>query len=426
MLVRASLKDACKSIFFSFLLLFFFLVAFVLSCCFCSFLLLLFFSVIILIYLLEYIFMLFLKKLRKKIGGNLFIFLIFLVLLVIPVIVIGIDNQDTGYSIGRNTSKILSGLTNAGDTIDKRCIINNDASRDFFIPTKSANEWLKFKLNKPTSVTVYDSCCGDDVCNGSETCTTCATDCGACPACYSSGDCGSVGSEWSGTWVCSGQTIRGYKYSYSCVSGNCVLNSTLTDYKVCGGGENSRCLSGNFACQSYCSDWSDNDGDSYIDGKDTDCGGCGGLECTWYGQSSCSETSNCFINGVTNAIGQVSVSNTWQCPYGGTFYAAFGGSCGSSCYYSNPAGAYVSVSSSYNCSNGFGVNLIVCPEGSYNPPGGGASCSVCPLGTHSNGTGANSCTQCAAGYYCPRGVQIPCPSGSTSNPGAASCYTTGT
>ena len=367
----------------------------------------------------------FIENLKKKNRHNLFFLLIFIVVIVLPIIVIATGSQLAGYKINRNTSQYkVMGLSNIRTGIDIVCVTNSDASRDFFVPTRTLNEWNQFQANKPTALTVHTSCCGDLVCNGTETCVTCPGDCGSCPpACYSASDCGSA--SWSGPWSCSGQTVRGYWNTYSCNSGNCVLNSTLSNYVLCGGGEDSRCINGYNTCYAYCSDWVDNDNDGYMDGKDTDCLGCANYECIWSGQASCSESTNCFLNGGSCGTGRVWVSGTCQCTNGNTYYAS-SNSCGGPCFYNNTAGAYVTVNSSYNCSTGAGVNNpIACPKGSYNPVGGGNSCRVCPAGTYS-GTGANSCSQCQAGHYCPRGIQLPCPSGQTSNAGAASCFSTST
>lgn len=372
------------------------------------------------------------KDPKKKNWPYLFFLLVFIVLIILPIIVVGIGNQLSGYRINRNTNQYqVKGLSAIRTGIDTVCVSNSDTSRDFFIPTRSLNEWNKFQSNKPSVLTVHSSCCGDLACNGSENCTSCPGDCGACPNCYFNSDCGVPNPEWGGPWTCAVNTIRGYRISYRCTTGNCVLNYTLANYSICGGRENSRCRSSYSTCYNYCFDGTDNDSDSYIDAKDTDCGGCGNLECS--SGSYCNTTTNCFSNGSSCGTGRVSVSNTCQCLNGGTFYSTSGGggSCGSPCYYRDVPGKYVIVAPfGYNCSNGTNVTLQNCPNGSYNPPGGGASCRACGAGTHTNGmTGANSCSQCTAGYYCPRGVQIPCPSGSTSYAGArdiGGCFTGGT
>ena len=72
-----------------------------------------------------------------------------------------------------------------------------------------------------------------------------------------------------------------------------------------------------------------------------------------------------------------------------------------------------------------GSGPVLCPAGSYCPPGVSAP-TASPLGYHSL-AGASAPTRCAAGSYCPAGTQIACPIGSfCGSPGlsavAQQCY----
>ena len=61
-----------------------------------------------------------------------------------------------------------------------------------------------------------------------------------------------------------------------------------------------------------------------------------------------------------------------------------------------------------------------CPAGFYSPTGS-TQCIICPTGTYCS-AGSVTATNCVAGTYCPDGInQIPCPPGTRSTEGQASC-----
>ena len=62
---------------------------------------------------------------------------------------------------------------------------------------------------------------------------------------------------------------------------------------ACGGGENARCVNG--VCSNLCSNTLDDDGDGYIDGQDSNCGGC--QQCT--SGVCCNTTTGCYLSGTT-------------------------------------------------------------------------------------------------------------------------------
>jgi hypothetical protein len=93
-----------------------------------------------------------------------------------------------------------------------------------------------------------------------------------------------------GAKQCSGNTAQ------TCHSSGCYWEST-----ACSG--ESSCSGG--SCVAACGDGSDNDGDGFRDGQDTDCGGCG--QCT----SGCCNTANgCILDGDSGA-GTCASCGTW-------------------------------------------------------------------------------------------------------------------
>lgn len=367
----------------------------------------------------------FIENLKHKNWQKLLFLLIFMFLIILPIVVVGLNKEREGWKMYNNTLLEITGTQEIGESVTQVCLdsLDYNNTNDYFIPDKTANEWAQFKANKPSSIHISSSCCPDGVCAGGENCATCYEDCGSC-ACTVSADCGIRYPEWQDPWSCSGNNIRGYKNGYKCESYQCLTTSILNTYGTCGGGENSRCRTGYNTCGTYCTGGSDDDGDGYADAKDSDCGGCNFLECQ--SDPYCNTITNCFNNGVTCGPGMKSISGTCQCVTGA--YRSRSNNC-ITCTAQASAGAYLTLESSYSCRSGYGVIRNSCPKGSYNPvENPGESCKVCPSGTYS-GIGANSCTQCAVGYYCPRGIQIPCPSGKTSDAGAGTiqgCYSTGT
>lgn len=151
------------------------------------------------------------------------------------------------------------------------------------------------------------ACPTDSYANGSTICTAASAASGSCrltgyKCTGSSSTCGVTdpfytytttsgtvwtGSAWTtpppqcnaGAFYCNGNEIR--QYTLGCdTSGNCNVNSGSVSVATCTGAENSRCVGGIGTCQDLCSDGSDNDGDTWIDTKDTNCNPLAKQECS--------------------------------------------------------------------------------------------------------------------------------------------------
>lgn len=100
-------------------------------------------------------------------------------LIFIPLIVFGISKDSWSLS-GNGVTSILdvSSLSRG-----KMCI-QNSSTNTYFVPTKTDAEFSSFLAAVGRlGVSLPGSCCGDGICNGSETCATCGGvggDCGAC------------------------------------------------------------------------------------------------------------------------------------------------------------------------------------------------------------------------------------------------------
>ena len=97
---------------------------------------------------------------------------------------------------------------------------------------------------------------------------------------------------------CSGQQPQ--RPVYGCTAGANTsytgsVAATCSYGSVCGGGENSRCVSG--SCSNLCSDSVDNDGDSFKDAQDTECGAGGCQQCL--SGACCNSTTACYTSGST-------------------------------------------------------------------------------------------------------------------------------
>ena len=93
---------------------------------------------------------------------------------------------------------------------------------------------------------------------------------------------------------CSGQQPQGPVKGCALGSNNCNVNGTVVNVgAACGGGENARCVNG--VCSNLCSNTLDDDGDGYIDGQDSNCGGC--QQCT--SGVCCNTTTGCYLSGTT-------------------------------------------------------------------------------------------------------------------------------
>lgn len=72
---------------------------------------------------------------------------IFLILATAPLL-LALNTQDTGHRVNRSTTKAI----NAHNVCKK--VINANATKDFFVPTKAAAEWTAFRSNLPAGVTL--------------------------------------------------------------------------------------------------------------------------------------------------------------------------------------------------------------------------------------------------------------------------------
>ena len=181
----------------------------------------------------------------------------------------------------------------------------NNSGVDYFVPTKTANEYNLFVAARERLGVTISPCqsCGDGSCNNGETCYSCPGDCGACP-CGHQSDCASGYYCYDFAAYCNGAenhscfgfdkaqcdsgcywdvTKQGY-----CVSGTCT---PLCAGKSCGpnycGGTCGTCgggyacsMAGTCASTSACGDGSCNNGET-CSTCSTDCGAC------------CSDNSDC-------------------------------------------------------------------------------------------------------------------------------------
>ena len=207
---------------------------------------------------------------------------------------------------------------------------------------------------------------------------------------------------------CSGQQPQGDALGCN-GSGSCSYTSAtkINIGAACSGGENSRCVSG--TCTNQCSDGLDNDGDGYIDGQDTDCGGYG--QCT-SGVCCIAATGQYRTAGWHSGIGLLTCqkcSGTSATPINQTSSEDLGGEC------STGAAGGSTACRSTNCSGssaacGYLNSATTCR----------ASAGVCDI--------ADNCTGSA--YACPADTFRPntyvCSTGSFNNPASGSCQRTAT
>ncbi len=206
----------------------------------------------------------------------------------------------------------------------------------------------------------------------------------------------SVNCNMSG-YLCSGQQI--YRNYYGCNgSGSCSGTAAGTSNgSLCSGGENSRCVAGQSSCQSFCSGGADEDGDGYIDGQDTNCGGYG--QCTSgdccntatgaYKPAGClSGCLKCTGNSTTSVVQGAGEDLCNYCPESpagpceattcdGTynFCGALSNSttCRASAGVCDPAEKCTGGSGSHDCPvDSYYGNTVVCSTGSFNSPAAGS------------------------------------------------------
>lgn len=94
-----------------------------------------------------------------------FTFLLIALFIVAPFLVLAIDNTLDGYRIKKNALSIpvfwnTANIITPVDTTPIGTCINNTSSYDYFVPTRTINEWNAFINKKPSGVTLV-GCCGD-------------------------------------------------------------------------------------------------------------------------------------------------------------------------------------------------------------------------------------------------------------------------
>ena len=125
----------------------------------------------------------FLNTMSLFIKRHKFLSISFLVIiLLIPILVFAINNRLEGYKIRSSlVSEDISYTNPSGAAATPMVVIQNDSSKDYFVPTKTWNEWSAFYSKQaPLAVTVKDYC-GGGVCESPETCADCPQDC--CKVC---------------------------------------------------------------------------------------------------------------------------------------------------------------------------------------------------------------------------------------------------
>ncbi len=105
-------------------------------------------------------------------------------LLFIPLIVFAVGQVLGGYILhsnnGNNYIPIFWNVNNDGNNISTSTggiCFDNLSSNDYFVPTRTFNEFQSFTTNSPTGVSVHTGCCVDGNCDPGETPTNCPADC---------------------------------------------------------------------------------------------------------------------------------------------------------------------------------------------------------------------------------------------------------
>lgn len=155
-----------------------------------------------------------------------------------PNIVFGEGTTATGYRVNKNTT---GNVTNARG---QACKVLNNSTRDYFIPTKTRQEWDAFSITgRPANVTA--GCCGDTICHVSlsETCSSCPGDCGVCPpvcgdgTCNGTETCSSCSSDCGACVVCGDSICSSSETSASCPADcpGCCLDLLQSQPAGCSG-----------------------------------------------------------------------------------------------------------------------------------------------------------------------------------------------
>ena len=322
---------------------------------------------------------------------KLVILLVLAFLVVIPIVALGV--YTAGYSVNNGTTVAIPDIGVIGAT---PACVKNTSALSYFIPTKTLNEWNAFLNHLPTNVVTQWMCgpsgntyCVNGSCSGGKTHANCAADC----ACDIATDCGATGS-FTTPWTCSGNNNSGTRSTWACNSNSCSGPSGVsTLYKTCGGGYNAKCVAGSQGCVNQCTPG--------LQMSDVDCGGCPGYGAGYNERCIaaapyCDPATQCFTNG-----------NDCHVSCGCASALTIAGVCRSTtvgCHCPGEAGTYGSYANT-------------CLAGSY--WNGSNTCFTDGDGYYSS-AGAYSKTDCEAGYYCPKGNKMKCPSGTTSQGNASS------
>ena len=179
----------------------------------------------------------------KFLGISILALLIFIPLIVFGDALNGYKSLKNG---GSNTMPVFHYADNSLSSVAAiGTCISNTSGNDYFIPTRTLNEWNAFFSHQPSGVTLT-TCCGDGACNGGENCSNCPTECGVCT-------CSSFTySNWSG--CCNGTQSRSItsKSPANCTGGSPVTSQSCSSYVS--GCETGTCRNGTIYLNSgYCS-----------------------------------------------------------------------------------------------------------------------------------------------------------------------------
>lgn len=107
-------------------------------------------------------------------------------LIFIPLIVFG-DTLGGFRSFSGNRNNAIPVFHYADNSLSSIAAIGtcvqNTSGNDYFVPTRTINEWNNFFSHQPSGIALT-TCCGDGACNGSESCSSCPSECGSCACQY--------------------------------------------------------------------------------------------------------------------------------------------------------------------------------------------------------------------------------------------------
>jgi len=133
------------------------------------------------------------------------------IIILIPTLVFAINNRLDGYRVPASKTLYTISYTNpSGDAATPMVAIQNDSSVDYFVPTKTWNEWSAFYSGQSRLGVAVKDYCGGGVCEtATENCDNCPQDC-CISGCefpdwcvnktiyFNSKDCGATGSSMAG------------------------------------------------------------------------------------------------------------------------------------------------------------------------------------------------------------------------------------